>query len=84
MGWLERTGLRFVRSLPCSKPFQPPSRANSLFEPERPGNAFERALVELGMVRGGSREGGFFVVIGRKPAGPSATGPDPSLPQKSA
>jgi SAM-dependent methyltransferase len=84
IGWLERTGLRFVRSLPSSKPFQPPSHAESLFEPEQPGNAFERALVELGMVRGGSREGGFFVVIGRTPAESSATGPDPSPSQKSA
>ena len=31
------------------------------------GRALERAMVELGMVASGSREGGFFVVIGRKP-----------------
>ena len=27
----------------------------------------ERTLAELAMIRGGSKEGGFFVVIGRKP-----------------
>ncbi len=66
-GWLRETGFEFVRSVPPTKPFQPPTRDPSLFAPDPLGNPFERRLAELSMVRGGSREGGFFVVIGRRP-----------------
>ncbi len=67
MGWLEKTGFQFVRSIPSTKPFQSFSPTENLFGPQAPGSALERSLVELGMVRGGSREGGFFVVVGRRP-----------------
>jgi SAM-dependent methyltransferase len=65
--WLERGGFEFVKSIPRTKPFQPISLADNLFTPEQPGNFFQRMMVELGMTFRGSREGGFFVVIGRKP-----------------
>ena len=64
--WLDETGLQFVKCIPRSKPFQPISDRDRLFEPEPPGNALERFLVESGMVLRGSREGGFFTVIARK------------------
>ncbi len=70
LGWLDATGLQFVKSLPRSKPFQPVASDERLFDPERPGNAFERLLVELGMLRSGSREGGFFTIIARRPLPP--------------
>jgi SAM-dependent methyltransferase len=70
LGWLERTGFRFVTSVPRSRPFQPSDGGESLFRPEPPGNALERLVVELGMIARGSREGGFFVVTARK--GPKA------------
>lgn len=66
--WMEETGFHFIRSIPRSKPFRPLSESERLFEPEEPGNAFERFLVEFGMFFTGSREGGFFTVIGRKVA----------------
>jgi len=69
IGWLEKIGFDFVTSVPRSKPFQPFDDSDRLFEPEAPGSWLERAVVELGMIRGGSREGGFFVVIGRRPVG---------------
>lgn len=68
LGWLDEIGFDFVKSVPRSKPFHPISDEERLFEPEAPGNAFERTLVELGMIRSGSREGGFFTVIGRRRA----------------
>jgi SAM-dependent methyltransferase len=68
--WLERTGLQFVKSLPPSKPFQPVSESEALFDPEEPGNRLERFAAELGMIPRGSREGGFFVVVARKIARP--------------
>ncbi len=67
IGWLRNLGFQLVRSLPSSRPFQPVDEKTHLFQPEQPGNGLERSLVELGMIRGGSREGGFFIVIGRKP-----------------
>lgn len=65
--WVKEIGFEFVRSIPSTKAFQPFSMQQSLFEPQPPGHALERRLVELGMARSGSREGGFFIVIGRKP-----------------
>ncbi len=65
--WLERGGFEFVKSIPRTRPFQPITPADNLFSPEKPGNLIQRMMVELGMTFRGSREGGFFVVIGRKP-----------------
>jgi SAM-dependent methyltransferase len=64
--WLKETGFSFVKSVPRTKLFRPISDADHLFEAEPPGNAFERLLVELGMAFRGSREGGFFTVVGRR------------------
>jgi SAM-dependent methyltransferase len=67
LGWLERTGLTFVKSIPkttFASPFSPEER---LFEPEAPGGPIERTLVEMGMSlwRSQIKEGGFFVVIAK-------------------
>ena len=70
LGWLGDTGFEFVTSIPKSVPLQPFSEATRLFTPEQPGSAFERLLVELGMTFTGSQQGGFFIVIGRRPAVP--------------
>jgi SAM-dependent methyltransferase len=67
LGWLRETGFQFVKSIPVSRPFRSFQADENLFTPDRPGNALERLVVELGMIRQGSREGGFFVVIGRRP-----------------
>lgn len=64
--WMEEIGFDFVTSLPYTKPFRGFSSSVRLFEPATPGNAAERLAVELGMLFNGSREGGFFIVIGRK------------------
>lgn len=66
-GWLDRIGFELVRSVPRKRPFQPMREDEALFEPETPGKPLERWLAELAMVASGSREGGFFVVIGRRP-----------------
>jgi SAM-dependent methyltransferase len=67
LGWLERTGLSFIGSVPRSRPFRSREVAPGLFAPEPPGGPLDRLLVELGMLFQGSREGGFFVVIARRP-----------------
>lgn len=66
MGWLDRIGFRFVKSIPKTngRPFSPSER---LFAPEHPGTFLQQTLSELGMVLTGSREGGFFIVIAQRP-----------------
>jgi SAM-dependent methyltransferase len=66
--WLDETGFRFIKSIPISKPLRTFSDDEKLFLPDVSGNAFERFLTEFGMIASGSREGGFFIVIGRKEA----------------
>ena len=67
LGWLDGVGFNFVKSLPHSKPFHPFTDSERLFEPEEPGSFLERLVVELGMIRSGSREGGFFTMIAQRP-----------------
>ena len=66
LSWFDEAGIRFVNSIPRSRPFRPFSDSDRLFAPEDPGNAVERAMVELSMLFRGSREGGFFIMIGQK------------------
>jgi SAM-dependent methyltransferase len=66
LGWLRDLELDFVKSIPKCVPFRPFSAEERLFEPEEPGTTLERLLVELGMMFTGSRQGGFFIVIGQK------------------
>jgi SAM-dependent methyltransferase len=72
--WLPKLGLEFVRSIPGTIPFKPFSERENLFRPEPPGGPLQRLMVELGMAFKGSREGGFFIIIARKPGGQSNGG----------
>jgi ubiquinone/menaquinone biosynthesis C-methylase UbiE len=72
LAWIRQTGLEFVKSIPHSVPFRPFTLQERLFEPEPPGNAFERLGVELAMALTGSQEGGFFIMIARKPVNPGS------------
>lgn len=67
MRWLTDAGFGFVTSIPSPALFQPLSDATRLFQPQSPGSALERFIVELGMAVTGSRQGGFFIIIGRRP-----------------
>jgi carbamoyltransferase len=66
LGWFERCGIEFVRGLP-SPALAGDLGEESLFEPGPRGGAIEHLLVQLKQVVTGSREGGFFVMIGRRP-----------------
>jgi SAM-dependent methyltransferase len=66
LGWLAAEGFELASTVPHSRPFRTFSDEDRLFGRERPGSAIERWIVELGMIAQGSREGGLFVVIGRK------------------
>ncbi len=62
-----------MKSIPRTKPLQPIGEKDRLFSPELPGGAIERFLVEQGMILKGSQEGGFFIVIGRRPTAEQAS-----------
>jgi len=64
--WLRSTQFTFIHSIPKTVPFERIGQSERLFEPDRPGSAFERFVAGIGMVFTGHREGGFFVVIAKK------------------
>ncbi|MBD2185568.1 class I SAM-dependent methyltransferase [Planktothrix sp. FACHB-1355] len=66
MVWFAENGFSFVNSIPKSglgKKFSPDEK---LFVAQSPGNALERFLVESSMIFTNSKEGGFFIMIGKK------------------
>lgn len=65
--WLNDAGFQFVHAIPKTFPFSELAPDERLFKPERLGNHFERLLVNLGLMVTGHREGGFFIVIARRP-----------------
>ena len=68
IGWFERTGLELVRGVPSLAPAAPALRSSTdLFRPEPRGSGIEHALAQLQQVVSGNKEGGFFIMIGRKP-----------------
>jgi hypothetical protein len=75
LGWMEQTGLRFVKSIPKTRLGSSFTVDERLFEPEAPGGAAERFLVESSMAlwRSQIKEGGFFIVIAQRPASPAST-----------
>jgi hypothetical protein len=65
LGWLEKSGLAFVKSIPKTTFAGSFAEDERLFRPEAPGATVERALVEMSMAawRSQIKEGGFFIVI---------------------
>jgi 2-polyprenyl-3-methyl-5-hydroxy-6-metoxy-1,4-benzoquinol methylase/uncharacterized protein YbaR (Trm112 family) len=80
LGWAEKTGLTFVKSIPkthLAASFSPEER---LFEREPPAGAIERTLKEASMAIWSSqiKEGGFFIVIAQRDAARAASIETPS------
>jgi carbamoyltransferase len=67
LGWFESCGIEFVRGLPAITLPTPGSGGGDLFAPTERGSAMEHFLTQVAQVVSGNREGGFFVLIGRKP-----------------
>jgi carbamoyltransferase len=64
--WFERCDLQFVRGIPSTTPMNPPLSDQELFEPTPRGDALDHGLAQIKQIGSGSREGGFFLMIGRK------------------
>src|SRR5207248_10846434 len=66
LDWFEKSGFEYVNSVPKPTALDSLSDDDQLFERQSPGNAMDRALSQARQVWTGSKEGGFFVMIGRK------------------
>jgi SAM-dependent methyltransferase len=64
--WFERTGFEFVNSIPKATAFDSFSASEKLFETHPAGTRFDHFVAQAGLLLGGGKEGGFFVMIGRK------------------
>jgi carbamoyltransferase len=67
--WMDEDGLDFVNSIPKPTPGPALTPGEELFQPRDPGTAWSRLLSQLQHVGSGYREGGFFIMIGRRRAG---------------
>jgi hypothetical protein len=55
-----------VHGVPPLSPWEDFTTEERLFEPASPGSALERGLAQTKMIISGSREGGFYIMIGKK------------------
>ena len=68
LGWFDQTGFDFVNSIPKLKAFEAFAQNERLFKPNPRGNWIDYFFVQAHLVFTGNREGGFFVMIGRRKA----------------
>jgi SAM-dependent methyltransferase len=66
LGWLDEDGFDFVNSIPKPRGGAELGRHESLFAPRDRGNAVSRFMSQVAAIGSGYREGGFFIVIGRR------------------
>jgi hypothetical protein len=64
--WFDKNGFEFVNSVPKPPVFESFSPDEQLFEVNPRGTRADNFLVQLGMILSGGREGGFFIMIGRR------------------
>jgi SAM-dependent methyltransferase len=68
LGWFRRAGLEYVSSVPPITPGVALGEAEDLFRARPSGGRLAHLLAQLGWIRALSREGGYFITIGREPA----------------
>ena len=64
--WFAQTGFDFVNSIPKLKAFEAFSENEKLFKPNSRGNWLDHLLVQTRLLFTRSKEGGFFLMIGRR------------------
>jgi SAM-dependent methyltransferase len=67
LGWFARTGIEFVRGVPATGAGEGDGADATLFEAADPGSKWDHFRVQMGQIVEGNREGGFFIMIGRRP-----------------
>ena len=66
LGWFDDNGIEFVRGIPAVAPGPSRPVGADLFEPQPRGSGLDHFLVQTRQIATGSREGEFFLMIGRK------------------
>jgi carbamoyltransferase len=66
LGWFAKSGFEFVSSVPNTNPWVPFTQREELFTPTSSGSSLDRAIVQTKMIVTGNREGGFFIMIGKR------------------
>jgi SAM-dependent methyltransferase len=64
--WFDESGVEFLNSIPKATVADRFAADERLLEPHPRGSALDHVLVQLGILLGGGREGGFFLMAGRK------------------
>jgi hypothetical protein len=68
LGWMSDSGIDFVNSIPKPAPGPVLTANEHLFEPRDAGSALSRIASQVAFLSNGYHEGGFFVMIGRRPS----------------
>ncbi len=68
LGWFDRSGIEFMSGIPNPVAVELFSANERLFEKHPRGGRWDHFLVQLDLMLSGGREGGFFLLIGRKTA----------------
>ena len=66
IAWFRQAGVEYVSSIPTIRIGHRLTSAESLFTPRPPGTRIDHLVTQLLWVVSQSREGGFFITIGRK------------------
>ena len=66
--WFDEQGFEFVNAVPKPRAWDRTAGDEKLFEPVSRGTTLDRALAQAKMIATGSREGGFYIMIGRRKA----------------
>lgn len=69
LGWFEESGIEFLRGVPSVTPGPNQLSEKNIFEAEPPGSRLDHDLVQLTEGVTGDREGGYFLMVGRKKDG---------------
>jgi len=64
--WFDKTGFDFIYGIPNPKAFEGFDLDDNIFKPHPKGNRFDHFITQLQLFFNGSKEGGFFIMIGRK------------------
>ena len=64
--WFSETGFDFVYGIPNPKAFQTFKMNDSIFKKHPSGNRWDHFITQFGLFLKGSKEGGFFIMIGKK------------------
>jgi len=64
--WFDKSGVEFINSIPKCKALESFSPKEKLFGVSPRGTGLDHVLVQLGMLVSGGREGGLFIMIGRR------------------